>query len=429
MKAPLARPDDGFTLVMAVLITAIVFSLGATWLSYADHQNSASAYDRRRQQAIDAANAGLVVADAALARNSAYAGTAATDFAGGSAQFELSVSVDPTDPTGFRRIITSTGFAPAKSEPGTGRRTMRQVVELEPLGFQYAMFSESAIITGSSAGVVGDMYANGSITLGNSQDYVGHIYTQGNVTTGSNQQITGDIYAAGTISVTSSSTTLAGSAYAGVDIVTGGTVRNNAQAGGTIGCTKVQGSCSPGSPPAGLPVQHLPTFTWEPSNYSSVTTYADGAAFVSAVSKHDTSGAFQVTGDVAFANNDSLYLVGDMTIVATGNIALPRQVENRAAGGAPVQLTIVSSGGGNITPFNNFTIPSTVTTLMFTEGNFDAKNSSTFTGALYAGSLTNGARLTVTYAPLDDIGFDWTDANPQAFDVRNVSTREITYEA
>ena len=141
---------------------------------------------------------------------------------------------------------------------------MRQVVELDPLGFQYAMFSESTIVTGSSASTVGDVYANGSITLGNSQDYVGHIYTQGNVATGSNQQITGDIHAAGTISLTSSSTTLAGSAYAGVNIVTGGTIRNNAQAGGTIGCTKVQGTCSPGSPPVGLPVQHLPDFHLEP---------------------------------------------------------------------------------------------------------------------------------------------------------------------
>ena len=221
-------------------------------------------------------------------------------------------------------------------------------------------------------------------------------------------------------------TTLAGSAYAGLNITTGGTIRNNAQAGGTIGCTKVMGTCSPGSPPAALPVQHLPTFIWNPANYATMTTYASGTAFVSAVSKHNASGAFHITGDVSFANNDSLYLVGDMTIVATGNIALPRQVENRTPGGAPVQLTIVSSGGGTITPFNNFTIPSTVTTLMFTDGAFDAKNSSTFTGALYAGSLSNGAKLTITYAPVDDLGFDWSAANPQAFTVRNVSTREIT---
>jgi hypothetical protein len=421
-----ARSDDGFTLVMAVLVTVVVFSLGGTWLAYADHENDASAYDRRRQQSIDAANAGLVVADAALSRNSAYTGAIVTNFAGGNAQYETIVEVDPTDPTGFRRIITSRGYGPAKLDSSTASRAMRQVVELDPVGFQYAMFSESAIVTGSSAGVVGDIYANGTITLGNSQDYVGTIYTQGNVVTGSNQQITGDIFAAGNISVSSSSTKLAGSAYAGGSITTGGTIQNNAQAGGTIGCAKVLGSCSPNSPPTGIPVQHLPTFTWNPANYASVTTYASGAAFVAAVTKQNRSGTFYVTGDVAFANNDSLYLVGDMTIVATGNIALPRQVENRTPDGATVQLTIISTGSGTITPFNNFTIPSTVRTLMFTQGTFDAKNSSTFTGSLYAGSLTNGARLTVTYAPLDDTGFNWTNANPQFFTVRNVSTREIT---
>jgi hypothetical protein len=411
-----------------VIVTAVVFTLGASWLAYSDHENDASAYDRRRQQAIDAANAGLVVADAALARNGGYAGTTLTAFSGGSASYETTVEVDPTDPTGYRRIITSTGHAEAASGDGGARRTVRQIVELDPLGFQYAMFSESAIVTGSSAGVVGDMYANGTIRLGNSQDYVGNIYTQGDLVTGSNQQITGDIVATGSIALSSSSTTLAGSAFAGGNITTGGTIKNNAQAGGTIGCSKVQGTCSPGSLPAGLPVQHLPTFVWNPSNYPSVNTYASGAAFVSAVTKKDSSGTFYITGDVSFANNDSLYLVDDMTIVATGNIALPRQVENHSAGGSDVQLTVVSTGSGTITPFNNFTIPSTVRTLMFTQGMFDAKNSSTFTGALYAGSLNNGARLTVTYAPLDDTGFSWAAANPQAFTVRNVSTREITFE-
>ena len=292
MSVRLRRSDDGFTMVMAVIITAIVFALGGTWLAYADHENSASAHDRRRQHAIDAANAGLVVADAALARNSDYAGTGtiATDFTGGSAQYELSVAVDPTDPTGFRRIITVDRLLAHE-----GERRERPAERCARWSSWNRSASSTpcsprlAIATGSSASTVGDMYAGGNITLGNSQDYVGHIYTQGSVTTGSNQQITGDIHAAGTISLTSSSTTLAGSAYAGLNIVTGGTIRNNAQAGGTIGCTKVLGTCSPGSPPAALPVQHLPKFTWNPADYASVTTYTNGAAFVSAVSKQDAS--------------------------------------------------------------------------------------------------------------------------------------------
>ena len=71
-----------------------------------------------------------------------------------------------------------------------------------------------------------------------------------------------------------------------------------ASSGGTIGCSKVHGTCSPGSLPAGLPVQHLPTFVWNPSNYPAVNNYASGAAFVSAVTKQNSSGTFHITGDV-----------------------------------------------------------------------------------------------------------------------------------
>ena len=147
--------------------------------------------------------------------------------------------------------------------------------------------------------------------------------------------------------------------------------------------------------------------------------------FVSAVSKTDTSGVFYVNGPVTFGNNDDLYLTGNMTIVVAGAIALPRQVQNHAPGGATVQLSIISTNGGTITPSNNFTIPQTVNTLIFTTGLFDAKNSSTFSGSLYAGSLYNGAHLKVTYQPLDDTGFDWSGANVQNFTVRNITTREI----
>jgi hypothetical protein len=404
---------------------AIVFSLGAVWLSFADHANSAARYARARQRAVDAANAGLVIADAALARNNGYSGVALTSFSGGGAAYEVTVTVDATDPTGFRRVVTAIGYAPSKVG-ALSTRTMRQLVALDPVGFQYAMMSEAAISTGSASSIVGDIYANGSITLGNSQDYVGSIYAQGNLTTGSNQNITGDIHATGSVSVSSSSTEVKGSIYAGTSVTTGGTVDNNVVAGGSVSnCAKVLGTCSPNTTPPSVPVQHLPAFVWSPSNYTGTQTYATGAAFVSAVSKTDSSGVFYINGPVTFGNNDDLYLTGDMTIVVAGAITLPRQVQNHAPGGATVQLSIISTNGGTITPSNNFTIPQTVNTLIFTTGMFDAKNSSTFSGSLYAGSLYNGAHLKVTYQPLADTGFDWSAANAQSFNIRNITTREI----
>ena len=279
---------------------------------------------------------------------------------------------------------------------------------------------------GSSSTVIGDIYTNGDITLGNSQDYIGSIYARGNVYTGANQKITGNVYANGNISLGSNSTSVYGSAFAIGNIATGGTIRDTAQAGGTIGCAKVLGACIPNSPPPPVPVQHLPEFAWNPANYAAVSTYATGAAFVSTHSKVNMQGTFYVTGDVSFAKQDSLWLTGDVTIVATGNISLPGAVVNNAASAAKVQLTVISSGGGTITPANNFTIPSTVSTLLYTTGTFDARNSSTFRGVLYAGGVTSGAHISVTHELLTAPGFNWAPASPQAFTIRNISTRETS---
>ena len=418
--------DRGSALVMAVIISVIVFALGGLLLALVSHESAASNVDRRRQQAIDAAFAGLVVANSALTRNSAFATTGLVPFTGGSAQFEVTVAADPASTTGFGRLITSVGYAPSKAAIARSTRSVVQAVELEPIGFTYGVFSETVIVTGSSSTVIGDIYTNGDITLGNSQDYIGSIYARGNVYTGANQKITGNVYANGNISLGSNSTSVYGSAFAIGNIATGGTIRDTAQAGGTIGCAKVLGACIPNSPPPPVPVQHLPEFAWNPANYAAVSTYATGAAFVSTHSKVNMQGTFYVTGDVSFAKQDSLWLTGDVTIVATGNISLPGAVVNNAASAAKVQLTVISSGGGTITPANNFTIPSTVSTLLYTTGTFDARNSSTFRGVLYAGGVTSGAHISVTHELLTAPGFNWAPASPQAFTVRNISTRETS---
>ena len=371
---------------------------------WSSHESSASTNDRQRQQAVDAALAGLVVADSALSRNASYAGSGLVAFAGGSAEFEVTVSADPTSVTGFGRLVTSVGYAPTKAGSLRAVRTVVQAIELQPVGFTYAVFSETSILTGSSSTVIGDVYTNGDLRFGNSQDYIGNIYVRGDLSTGSNQKITGNVYANGNVVVTSSSTTVYGSAFALGNVVTGGTIRDNAQAGGNIGCTKVLGTCIQNSPPPPVPLQHLPAFVWNPANYPSVTTYASGAAFIAARSKTASQGTFFITGDVLLSKQDALWLSGDMTIVATGDISLPGSVANTSTTGANVQLSVISTGGGRVTPANNFTIPASVTTLVFTTGIFDAKNSSTFRGVLYAGEVSSGAHMSITHELPDRAG-------------------------
>ena len=120
-----------------------------------------------------------------------------------------------------------------------------------------------------------------------------------------------------------------------------------------------------------------------------------------------------------------MQLTGDTTIYVQGNFTLPGNVANNAAAGVSVQLVIIVTG--NVVASNNMTIPTTVKTLVFTNGNFSGKNSSTYTGVLYTGgNVTLGAHSSITYAPVSAPGFDWTNANPSSFTIRNISTRETT---
>jgi Tfp pilus assembly protein PilX len=423
------RPDDqasdrGSALVVAAIISVIVMGMGAVTLSFANRESGSSNNDRQRQHAIDAAMAASVVANSALASNAAYAGSGLVTFAGGEAQYEVTVARDTTVTSGIRRIITSYGYAPTKAKP-TSTRAVRQVVELDPIGFAYGIFVDGSYSDGSSSSVTGSIYAGGSISPGNAHDYVGNLDAIGSISTGSNQTITGTLHANGSVSVSNTSTVVYGNVYAGGSISTGGIIRDVAQAGGTVSnCAKVQGSCIQHSAPPPVLVQQLPPFTFNAANYSPAPTYPTGSAFVTGVKNRTyTQGVYKISGSASFANNDSLQLTGDMTIFVTGSLTLPGTISGPA--GQNVQLTVVV--GGSATAPNNLTIPSTVRTLIYTNGSFSASNKLIFTGALYAhGSFSLGANSSITYAPVSAPGFDWTNANPRSFTIRNVSTREIT---
>jgi hypothetical protein len=415
---------------MAVIVSVVAFALAGVLLSFANRQSSASNLDRHRQHAIDAAMAGSVVANSALTSNASYSGSGLVTFAGGGAQFEVSVTTDATVTGGFRRILTSYGYAPSKAA-AMSVRTVRQVVELDPVRFSYGVFAAGNYGDGSSSSVLGGMYTGGNVTLGNSQDYIGNVSSRGNITTGSNQKITGTLHANGNVSVTNSSTEVYGSVLAGGNITLGGTIRDAARAGGNIGSTgcptaKVLGSCIQQSPPPLVPTEQLPTFVWDAANYLPVVAVnMVGATFVSTKKNTNLQGVFNLSGNADFGKQDALQLTGDTVLYVTGNFTLPGTVSNKAAAGVNVQLVVIVRG--NVIASNNMTIPTTVKTLVYTNGSFSGKNSSTYTGVLYAGgSVTLGANSSITYAPVATAGFDWSSANPSSFTIRNISTRETT---
>ena len=416
--------DRGSVLVMAAIVSVVAFALAGVLLSYAQRQSSSSNTERQRQQSIDAAMAGAVVANSALTTNAAYTGSGLMTVADGSSQFEVHVTTDTTVAGSARRVLTSTGYAPTKAAPKVVR-TFQQEVELDPVGFTYGIFLEGSYSDASSSSVIGSIYTGGSISLGNAHDLTGNLDAIGSISTGSNQNITGTLHANGSVSVNNTSTNVYGSVLAGGSITTGGTVRDVAQAGGSVSnCAKVQGSCIQHSPPPSVPVQYLPPFTFNAANYASVSPVTSGSAFATGVkNKTLTQGVFNINGSVSFNNNETLELTGDMTIFVSGSITLPGTISGPV--GSNVQLTLIVRGSA--TAPNNLTIPSTVKTLIYTNGSFSASTKLIFTGVLYAhGSFSMGANSSITYAPVSAPGFDWTQSSAQSYTIRNITTRETT---
>jgi hypothetical protein len=396
--------DRGAAMVMAVTVAAVTFGLAAVMLSFANHQSTASNQDRLRQQAIDAASAGLVVADSLLTTAQPSIPTGWRTLPDGS-QYSLRVE-DTAGGNGFRRILTSTGRSPAgASEPY--ERRMEQVVELNPVTFTYGVFIEGGNFTGPTWDVTGDLYTNGSLQLDKNNTFTGNVFAQGDVD--SQATVTGSI-------------SLNGNATIG-----GKTTTANVYAGGTIsGCGAPR--CKANLIPKPVPVQHLPAFPWPNASYPAGAYTSVTSAQFNSLSP--TAGVFYVEGSLDVSK--SLVLTGDLTLIASGNIALPGSVTKAAGVTSSTQLTAISTSPTGIVLVNNnvnFVVP----VLVYSRGMFDGTkkniNSGAFEGALYVGSVDLHANLTFTYVPVKATGFDWTMANPQSFTIRHISTHESTGEA
>ncbi len=390
--------DRGSALVMAAIISVVVFALGGVLFSFANRQSSASNSDRQRQQAIDAASAGLVDAASKLTTDSAPGSYSGTYDSSGSS---YDVTVTPVAGEPSRRMLTSVGSS------SNAKRTMQQVVEMVPVGFTYGFFTQGTV-DGANWTVTGKVYIGGDLNLpSQAKTVTGDVYVVGNVD-GGKASFVGSLYANGTIKI------------AGVDSV------NDVASGQTIDiytaghCPNppVRGTCQPPNlKPLPVALQTLPSFPWPNASYpGSYQPYANGK----------TEGIFYNAGDVDLSNLSAL--TQDMTIIASGSITLPTRLTK--VGIAPVQLTVISTNSGSIFLPNNFD-DKYVPLLAYTKGAFTPvkknANSVTYLGALYTGSFDAHANLSITY-PLEglkSLGFDWSLANPQQFTIRHISTREI----
>lgn len=430
-------PEGGMALVLSVTVAFIVFALGAVWLGIGTHQVNITGRDKLRDQARNAAEAGLNAAMSGLSADASFTGHAVTALGG--AEFEvtvLPVSVDPDDP---RRYLVARGYAPTKAHPKRVARRLEQQVTLLPTdGFRFALFTSPGGISGANRMTVnGDIYANGDLVLSNNATVTGSVTAVGSVTTSNNSTVAGDVHAGTDVTLDNSQTTVLGNVYAGGDVTITGHVKGNVQAGGTISGGTVDGGRAEYSPPAPPAPLTLPTYTWDPANYPSVSYWATPDAFNTyfAANTAQFSGAHRVNCPdpctTAVDLGSRWKMDGDTTIVADGPITLSRDMINDSDDPATLTIVTFAADVGStpaVSMSNNVSLPDDVRVVFYApNGTVKFSNLKHFTGTVYAANISLDQQFTLSFKPVMLPGFDFGPTSSTHFHIQAGVFKEVPF--
>ena len=426
--------ERGVSLVTAMVITLAVFAIGGIWTGLATHQYAGSARERQREQARNAAEAGVNEAMSRLSAHAGYTGSTRAVLPGGTGEYEVSVTLLSADPNDNRRYIVSTGYAPGKASRNRVARRLEQQVDLiSTSGFRFALFAAPGGVAGANNMTVnGDIYSNDNLTLTNSATVSGSVISLGSVTTSNNSTIGGDIRAAGNVTINNASTTVLGNVYSGGNVSLTGRVRGNVQAAGTITGGTVDGSRAQYSPPRPPQPQTLPTFTWNPANYPTSSEWSSPAAFQSywSANKGAFSGHHRILCPSPCTTGITLdarwTMTGDVTIASDSPITLSREVTNSAGRALTLTVASFSATSPAILMSNNISVPDSIRIALFApNGPVRFSNLKNFSGAVYASSMVLDQQFTLTYVPVAVPGFTWNLASSTHFVIQSRIFREV----
>jgi hypothetical protein len=158
----LRREEEGFAMIVAVILMAIIGTLVALILSVGSHSDFATGRGRNYVEALHVAESGVEQAISKLqGTNGAYAGTfSGTINQGGN---EGSFSVTVTKLARKRYQIEASGIVGS----GAGLKTERRlrVTMAPPPSFKYALFSYTSISTKNNDYITGDVWANENVVV------------------------------------------------------------------------------------------------------------------------------------------------------------------------------------------------------------------------------------------------------------------------
>ena len=355
-----ARRDGeaGIAIVTAMMVIAVAGLLAVLASTLSFHSQSTSNVDRKRTQAISAAEAGL---DTALLQAQSATLPCAT------------TGTLPTVPQRSSYTVTYTYYAsypavgtPLACDPATGPASTPKAVEIKAKGttsaqgfgdrsmealaaltaipgndFNKAIFANATLTINNNTtingnvGNDGDVYTNNAFNCNNSLTVKGSVYTQSSASLSNTCTVVNDLYAKNSITGSNSASigrdaktsqgniSLSNSATIGHDAIASGTITASA---GAVGNNRVWGASIPAPPAQPFPqlVRNDAAWAAAPYSFTNVITNnacSGGSSVYNTINSLSAAGPNTIIYTSCFlnwANNTSITFGRDVAIFSTG---------------------------------------------------------------------------------------------------------------
>jgi hypothetical protein len=457
------RGEQGIAMVTAMLAIVVVLSLSIAVVGLALHNGSGSSADRKRVQAIAAAEAGIDAYVSAM-QTSTGAATCNTMDANlpttPAAHYHVEITLYSTWPpqassvlpcppgvTPLAAKVVSKGTAVTTASAVAVSRTMETEIRLLPQygGLGQAVFSDRVLdfqnqfTLNGNLGNDGDVYTNGNFALENNTSIAGSVYAQGSATIGQGI-VRKDVWAKNAVSLSSGIQVFgnATSSASSINLSNNSHVHGNAKAGTTISGGTIDGTATPNSPSGPPPQLAFPRIpyvqqAWIDTGYT-ISNYASCATARTAIINGLVGNnvvRISPACALSFASNTSVNVKGNLAIITDGSFTTINQTNWNAVGGSGFVVYIIRpyQTGLNCTspsPYDinvsNNTNFSDVKVFAYSQCtiNFGNNNAGGAVGQIIGGTVNITNQMALNYQPLTVPAFNLIGYNVQMSYLREV---------
>jgi cytoskeletal protein CcmA (bactofilin family) len=461
-----SRDESGIAMITALLVSLVVLSLSVAVVGLSLHNTNQSSEDRKRIQAIHAAEAGIDAYFLALTTASGAAMCSPTLYDGNlpstpGASYDLTITlystwppadgtqiacVDPLSATPLGAQVLSKGTAVTGSGLAVSR-TMETEVKLTALykGLGQAIFShtllnfQNQLTINGNVSNDGDVYTNGNFSLANNTSISGSVYAQGgaNISQGIVKQ---DVWAKNSVSLTSGIAIFGNttSSTSSITLSSNAHIYGNAKAGTSVTGGTIDGTTTANSPSGAPPQLPFPQITYDPKPWQDAgytimnfATCALATAFINAMPAGNYVVRVTPACAMSWASNSVVNVQGNLAIITDGSITTINQTTwNGVGGGWTVFFLVPYRAGLNCTkpsPYdisisNNTNFNNGLKVFVYSQCNVDFGNNNAegVNGQIIGGTVTITNQMTLNYRPIVVPGFNLTGYSEQTSYLREI---------